>query len=64
MTDDDRVAWACRHAAAMGRAARKTGENEAALRAMWTAFCDANGLEFAIGWSVALAVFTGRTSRA
>ena len=58
MSDSDVL----RHAAAMGRAARKLGETESALRTLWAAWCEARSLDEAaarVGWTVALEEVSG-----
>jgi hypothetical protein len=59
VTDDD----IRRHASAMGRAARRLGEPEYALKALWSAWCEKHHLDSERserGWRWALAAFGGR----
>lgn len=51
-----------RHADAMGRAARRLGESERSLSALWSVWCGANGVDeaaAAVGWLTAMDSFLG-----
>lgn len=51
-----------RHAAAMGRAARKTGEPVSALRALWRIWCADHGVDPEAGWAAAVEAFEGEAA--